>query len=144
MKASSDHDISYIERRDSLDAIGFAGKEYQSYVDSKIWFDIRANLSKHEYFHECAVCKALGKRTPTKHLHHKHYRQMTPIDAFPDYIIPLCQYHHKQIHDMAAHSLDSIEDATDLLLKTVGAPLCCPDEGRDIYDYEMASIIENL
>jgi len=121
----TDHDITWQERRDSLDALGF--DTYQDYVDSAIWTDIRARLYSHPYFHKCAACGATSS-----HLHHKHYRALGPIKTWPKFIVPLCPNHHKIVHDMAKDRLCSVEDATNVILRAFRVPLCCPEGGKPL------------
>lgn len=142
MKATTDADITYIERRESLDALGF--EEYQNYVDSHLWFQNRQSLQRHPYYRSCTVCAALGHQREAHHLHHKNYRNLAKIEAFPDFIVPLCKYHHLQIHNMSADTKCSVEDATNTLLRAVGAAPCCPDAGREIWEWEDESLREAL
>ncbi len=136
----TDADITWIERRESLDALGF--EEYQQFVDSKLWFDSRQNLLRHPYYHTCPLCAKLGTPKHAAHLHHKHYRDLSIIETIPNYVVPVCQPHHKIIHDISTERLISVEEATDNVFLAFRVPLCCPDAGRDIDEWENDALLE--
>lgn len=93
-------------RKDSLN-----GMTYDEYLKTDHWFSIKRKARKRKYYQKCELCPE------TKiELHHKTYKFINTPQELQS-IIPLCRYHHQEIHDYAKKYNLSVRIATNSVVK---------------------------
>lgn len=68
-------------------------KMYHHYINSEDWAE-RKNRYYSKYKKECACCKSVEN----VHLHHRTYKRLG--NEFDMDLVPLCEEHHKGVHDL--------------------------------------------
>lgn len=84
----SNRQAKYLRNR--LKALGFAS--YRHYLLSEIWENLKSRYRASTHLQTCYVC-----RDENVDLHHKTYARLGD-EALGD-LLPLCRYHHDQIHE---------------------------------------------
>lgn len=97
-----------------------ADKGYEKYLQSRHWKNFRKAYEKSDRPQQCRIC-GNGKFT----LHHITYKNLFK-ESFDD-VMPLCFYHHSEIHEIHNRfdiSLEDFEIACDVIMDSRDLPRC--------------------
>lgn len=92
--------------------------EYLSYIHSPAWAHRRA-LYYRTHPRRCAACG-----NPRVELHHLTYDRLGHED--PRDLIPLCDFHHRQAHDIRDMGVLTLAEATSYVIMCMRAQLQAP------------------
>jgi hypothetical protein len=107
----SRRDVSQCEYYDRLNQLGFCSRD--DYQKSEHWQGVKSRYRESDYPQRCLVC---GSRDFV--LHHRSYARLGEEQLFD--LVPLCQHHHEQLHELLDSDPErSVKDTHDYLVLLV-------------------------
>lgn len=83
---------------------------YKKYLKTDCW-EKKKNTTKHWHGNKCRIC-----RNKKIDIHHKTYKNLSQENVQFD-LIPMCRFHHFQIHKYSKENNVSIYEATEKYIK---------------------------
>ncbi len=104
----SRRDISQRECCDSLNRLGF--QSMQEYWSSELWRKTKKRYRRSDYPQRCLICGSSDFD-----LHHRSYARLGEEKLFD--LVPLCRWHHDQIHELLDPNPElCVKDTHDFLV----------------------------